>query len=211
MAQNIDDFFKQKIEKLQDTLPEASTFDEALLWGNIQQDLRKPKRFGWYWVSAAACLVVLVGSWILINNGRGVSHTPIAIENQKPIIPQTIIEKEIKITDSGKHQKTSISKKKQPFLLQKLNFQIASIASKSIDFSYKNIDKLPDSLSFQSNITFEKKPKANIKIVHINEVSTYDDAPFQKPRFKVQFAGTLFQKTESNNTENIKTPSIRIQ
>lgn len=211
MAQNIDDFFKRKVENIQDTLPEASIFDEALLWGNIQQDLRKPKRFAWYWVSAVACLVVLVGSWILINNGRGVSHTPVAIVHQKPIIPQTIIEKETKITNSRKQQKAPILKKNKTIFPQKLDFQIESIASKNIEFSNKNLKILPDSLNFQANISFEKKTKINFKTVHINEISKHDDAPFKQPRFKVQFAGTLFEKAESNNKEIIKTPSIRTQ
>ena len=70
---------------------------------------------------------------------------------------------------------------------------------------------MPDSIAFQSNIVFEKKAKVNFKVVHINEISKYDDAPFKQPRFKVQFAGTLFEKTEPNTIEKIKTPSIRIQ
>ena len=76
MEQNIDDFFKRKIENIQDTLPETSTFDEAALWGNIQQDLRKTKRPIWYWLMpVAACLVAIVSWWVLPER-RGVSHTP---------------------------------------------------------------------------------------------------------------------------------------
>jgi hypothetical protein len=211
MAQNIDDFFKQKIENIQDTLPESSTFDEAALWGNIQQDLRKPKRFAWYWVSAVACLVALVSWGILMNDSSGVSHTPVAIVHEKPIVTPINAEKEIKIKNSKIDSKTPILKKNKVIIPQKLDFQIEVIASKNTNFSNKTIKILPDSLSFQSNIAFEKKPKMNIKTVHINEISKYDDAPFQQPRFKVQFAGTLFQKTESNNNEIIKTPTIRIQ
>jgi hypothetical protein len=211
MAQNIDDFFKQKIENIQDTLPENSAFDETLLWENIQQDLRKPKRFAWYWISAAACLVALVSWWISINDSRGVSHTPVAIVHEKPIITPTLIENEIKNTNSKKHLKVFISKKNKIIAPQILDFQVESIASKNIDFSNKNIKILPDSLNFQSNIAFEKKPKMNFKTVHINEISKHDDAPFKQPRFKVQFAGTLFEKAESNNNEIIKTPSIRTQ
>lgn len=211
MEQNIDDFFKRKTENIQDTLPESSTFDETLLWGNIQQDLRKPKRFVGYWVSAAACLVILVAWWILINDGRDVSHTPVAVVNEKTIITPTIIGKQIRITNSEKHQKTSNFKKNKATIPQKLDFHIESIASKNIEFSSKNLNKLPDSLAFQSTIAFEKKPKMNFKTVYLNEISKQEDAPFKQPRFKIQFANIGNIQTETTNNEIIKTPSIRTQ
>jgi hypothetical protein len=211
MEQNIDDFFKQKIENIQDTLPETSTFDEAALWGNIQQDLRIAKRPIWYWiVPVAACLVAVVSWWVLPER-RGVSHTPVAVVHEKRAEKPAIIKEESTTIDSKKHKKTPILKKKQLITPQRLDFQVVSIASKNIEFLSKSINNLLDSLSFQSNIAFEKKPKVNFKTVHINEISKQGDMPFQQPRFKVQFAGTLFEKTESSKTENIKTPSIRIQ
>ena len=211
MEQNIDDFFKRKIENIQDTLPETSTFDEAALWGNIQQDLHKPKRPIWYWiVPVAACLIAVISWWILPER-RGVSHTPVAIVHEKRAEKPVIINEKSKKVDSKNHKKTPILKKKQPIILQRLNFQVASIASKNNEFSSKKINNLPDSLNFQSNIAFEKKPKVNFKTVHINEISKQGDLPFQQPRFKVQFAGKLFEKTEINYKETIQTPSIRIQ
>jgi len=211
MEQNIDEFFKRKIENIQDTLPETSTFDEAALWGNIQQDLHKPKRPIWYWiVPVAACLVAVVSWWILPER-RGVSHTPVAIVHEKMAEKPVIFKEKNKKVDSKNHKKTPILKKKQLITPQRLDFQVASIASKNTEFSGKKINNLPDSLSFQSNIAFEKKPKVNFKTVHINEISKQGDMPFQQPRFKVQFAGTLFEKTESNYKETIQTPSIRIQ
>ncbi len=211
MAHEIDDFLKQKIENIQDTLPEDSAFDEASLWGNIQQDLHKPKRSAWYWVSAAVCLVTMLISWILIDERRGESHTPIAVKHEKMAEKPIVFKEKTKIFDQKKAKKVQVLKPKKIIVPQKLDFQFASISSKNIDFSSKNANNLPDSLTFQSKITFEKKPKMNIKIVHINEISKYDDAPFKQPRFKVQFAGTLFDKAEPNPSETIKTPSIRIQ
>lgn len=211
MGQNIDDFFKRKIENIQDTLPETSTFDEAALWGNIQQDLRKTKRPIWYWiVPVAACLVAVVSWWILPER-RGVSHTPVAIVHEKKAEKPIIIKEGSKTIDSKNHKKTPVLKKKESTIPQRLDFQVASISSKNIDFSSKNINNLPDSLNFQSNIAFEKKPKVNFKTVHINEISKQGDIPFQQPRFKVQFAGKLFEKNENNLKETIQTPSIRIQ
>lgn len=211
MGQNIDDFFKRKIENIQDTLPETSTFDEAALWGNIQQDLRKTKRPIWYWiVPVAACLVAVLSWWVLPERS-GVSHTPIAIAHEKKAEKPIIIKEERKIIDSKKHKKTPVLKKTKNIIPQRLDFQVASISSKNTEFSSKNINKLPDSLNFQSNIAFEKKPKVNFKTVHINEISKQGDMPFQQPRFKVQFAGKLFEKTEINYKETIQTPSIRIQ
>lgn len=208
MEQNIDDFFKQKIENIQDTLPETSTFDEAAFWGNIQQDLHKPKRSIWYWlVPVAACLVAVISWWILPER-RGVSHTPSAVVHEKKTM---IIKEKNKATDPDNHKKTPFLKKKKSIIPQRLDFQVASIASKNIDFSSKSVNNLPDSLNFQSNIAFEKKPKVNFKTVHINEISKQGDMPFQQPRFKVQFAGTLFEKNENNLKETIQTPSIRIQ
>lgn len=211
MEQNIGDFFKQKIENIQDTLSETSTFDEAALWGNIQQDLHKPKRSLWYWiVPVAACLVAALSWWILPER-RGVSHTPIAVENEKIVKKSIITEEKRKTTDSENHKKAPILKKKESKVSQRLDFQVASIPSRNTEFSSKNVSNLPDSLNFQSNIVFEKKPKVNFKVVHINEISKQGDMPFQQPRFKVQFAGTLFEKTETNYKETIQTPSIRIQ
>ncbi len=210
MEQNIDDFFKQKVENIQDTLPETSTFDEAALWGNIQQDLSKTKRPIWYWlVPLAACFVAVLSWWVLPER-RGVSHTPIAIIHEKKV-EKPIIIKEDKTNDSKKYKKTPILKKIKNVIPQRLDFQVVSISSKNIDFSSKNINNLPDSLNFQSNIAFEKKPKVNFKTVHINEISKQGDMPFQQPRFKVQFAGKLFEKSENNLKETIQTPSIRIQ
>ncbi len=211
MAQNIDDFFKRKIENKQDTLPETSTFDEAALWGNIQQDLRNPKRQIWYWlVPVAACLVAVLSWWILPER-RGVSHTPIAIIHEKTAEKPIIIKEESKKVDSKNYKKTPVFKKKKSKVSERLDFQIASITSKNIEFSSKSVNNLPDSLNFQSNIAFEKKPKVNIKTVHINEISKQGDMLFQQPRFKVQFAGKLFEKNENNLKETIQTPSIRIQ
>ncbi len=211
MAHKIDDFFKQKIENIQDTLPENSAFDEAALWGNIQRDLHKPKRSAWYWVvPVAACLVAIISS-ILINERRGVSHTPVTVKHEKTLEKSTIFEEKTKIFEPKKAKKIRSLKPKIITIPQKLDFQLVSISSKNIDFSSKKANNLPDSLTFQSKIAFEKKPKLNIKIVHINEISKYEDAPFKQPRFKVQFAGTLFDKTEPNPSETIKTPSIRIQ
>lgn len=211
MGQNIDDFFKRKIENIQDTLPETSTFDEAALWGNIQQDLRKTKRPIWYWiVPVAACLVAVVSWWILPER-MGVSHTPVAIVHEKKAEKPIIIKEGSKTIDSKNHKKTPVLKKKESTIPQRLDFQVASISSKNIDFSSKSINNLLDSLSFQSNIAFEKKPKVNFKTVHINEISKQGDIPFQQPRFKVQFAGKLFEKNENNLKETIQTPSIRIQ
>ncbi len=208
MEQNIDDFFKRKIENIQDTLPETSTFDEAALWGNIQQDLHQPKRSIWYWlVPVAACLVAVVSWWILLER-RGVSHTPVAIIHEKKVEKPMVIKETIKLK---KDKKIPILKKKKTAISERLDFQIASISAKSSDFSSKNIGKLPDSLNFQSTIVFEKKPKVNLKTVHINEISKQGDMPFQQPRFKVQFAGKLFEKNENNQKETIQTPSIRIQ
>lgn len=211
MEQNIDDFFKRKIANIQDTLPETSTFDETVLWENIQQDLRKPKRSIWYWiVPVAACLVAVV-SWWNLPESRGVSHTPIAIAHEKKAEKPIIIKEESKIIDSKKHKKIPVLKKTKNIIPQRLDFQVARISSRNIDFSSKSVNNLPDSLNFQSNIAFEKKPKVNFKTVHINEISKQGDVPFQQPRFKVQFAGKLFEKTEINYKETIQTPSIRIQ
>lgn len=211
MAQNIDDFFKRKIENKQDTLPETSTFDEAALWGNIQQDLRNPKRQIWYWlVPVAACLVAVLSWWILPER-RGVSHTPVAIIHEKTAEKPIIIKEESKKVDSKNYKKTPVLKKEESKVPQRLDFQVASITSKNIEFSSKSVNNLPDSLNFQSNIAFEKKPKVNIKTVHINEISKQGDMLFQQPRFKVQFAGKLFEKNENNLKETIQTPSIRIQ
>ncbi|GAB2624388.1 hypothetical protein GCM10027035_19950 [Emticicia sediminis] len=218
MEQNIDDFFKRKIENMQDTLPETSTFDEAALWGNIQQDLRKTKRPIWYWLMpVAACLVAMLSWWVLPER-RGVSHTPVAITHEKAVIlphPKSLSLKERDFKTEGlivlKSNKTIDMGKKKVEQTQRLDFQVASISSKNIDFSSKSVNNLPDSLSFQSNIAFEKKPKVNFKTVHINEISKQGDIPFQQPRFKVQFAGKLFEKNENNLKETIQTPSIRIQ
>lgn len=218
MEQNIDDFFKRKIENIQDTLPETSTFDEAALWGNIQQDLHKPKRPIWYWaVPVAACLVAVINWWILPER-RGVSHTPVVIENEKVVIlphPKSLSlkERDFKAEELVvlKSKKTINMGKKKIKQTQRLDFQVASIPSKNIEFWGKKINNLPDSLNFQSSIAFEKKPKVNFKTVHINEISKQGDLPFQQPRFKVQFAGKLFEKTETNYKETIQTPSIRIQ
>lgn len=211
MEQNIDDFFKRKIENKQDTLPETSTFDEAALWGNIQQDLRNPKRQIWYWlVPVAACLVAVLSWWILPER-RGVSHTPVAIIHEKTAEKPIIIKEESKKVDSKNYKKTPVLKKKKSKVSERLDFQVARITSKNIEFSSKSVNNLPDSLNFQSNIAFEKKPKVNIKTVHINEISKQGDMLFQQPRFKVQFAGKLFEKNENNLKETIQTPSIRIQ
>lgn len=211
MEQNIDDFFKRKIENIQDTLPETSTFNEAALWENIQQDLHKPKRPIWYWiVPVAACLVAVVSWWVLLERS-GVSHTPVAIVHEKRAKKTVIINEKSKTNDSENHKKTPILKKKKLITPQRLDFQVERIASKNTQFSSKSINNLPDSLNFQSNIAFEKKPKVNFKTVHINEISKQGDVPFQQPRFKVQFAGTLFEKTEINYKETIQIPSIRIQ
>ena len=213
MAHEIDDFFKQKVENIQDTLPENSTFDEADLWANIQPDLRKPKRLAWYWVvPVAACLLaVLRQLHPALPQGEGSTATPVAVKHEKTLEKSTAFKEKIKIFDPKKAKKVQVLKPKKIIVPQKLDFQLASISSKNIDFSGKNANNLPDSLTFQSKITFEKKPKMNIKIVHINEISKYEDAPFKQPRFKVQFAGTLFDKAEPNPTEIIKTSSIRIQ
>lgn len=211
MEQNIDDFFKRKSENIQDTLPETYTFDEAALWGNIQQDLRKTKRPIWYWaVPVAACLVAVLSWWILPER-RGVSHTPVALAHESKAEKTVIIEKKNNAIESRKYKKTPILKKKQSIITQKLDFQVVSIASKNTEFSSKKINNLPDSLNFQSTIAFEKKPKVNFKTVHINEISKQGDVPFQQPRFKVQFAGKLFERNENNSKETIQTPSIRIQ
>lgn len=211
MEQNIDDFFKRKIEDIQDTLPETSSFDEAALWGNIQQDLHKPKRSIWYWlVPVAACLVAVV-SWWALPERRGVSHTPVVVEHKKKAEKPIAINETIQPIEPQKGKKTPILKKKQAATSERLDFQVASISAKSNDFSNKSMSKLPDSLNFQSTIVFEKKPKVNFKTVHINEISKQGEMPFQQPRFKVQFAGKLFEKNENNLKETIQTPSIRIQ
>jgi len=211
MEQNIDDFFKRKIENIQDTLPETSTFNEAALWENIQQDLHKPKRPIWYWiVPVAACLVAILSWWILPER-RGVPHTPVAIIHEKNVEKPIIIKDEDKTNDSKKYKKTPILKKKKLIIPERLDFQVVRISSKNVGFLSKSVNNLPDSLNFQSNIAFKKKPKVNFKTVHINEISKQGDVPFQQPRFKVQFAGTLFEKTEINYKETIQTPFIRIQ
>lgn len=212
MEQNIDDFFKRKIEDIQDTLPETSTFDEAALWGNIQQDLHKPKRSIWYWlVPVAACLVTVVSWWTLPHDKESSTTSPVAIVHEKKAEKPMVINEMVQPIELKKYKKTPTLKKKRPATSERLDFQIASISTKSSDFSNKSMSKLPDSLNFQSTIAFEKKPKVNFKTVHINEISKQGEMPFQQPRFKVQFAGKLFEKTETNYKETIQTPSIRIQ
>jgi hypothetical protein len=216
MAQNIDDFFKKKIENIEDTLPEASKIDEAVLWANIQQDLRKPKPFAWYWVSTvAACLVALVSWWFLphptLPEGEDSYTMTIASIDEKKEEKPMIIKEKNKIIDVENRKKAPSLKKNKSVISQKLDFKVENIASKGFDFREKEKQILPDSISFKSNISFEKKASLNIKTVHINEISKYDDAPYKQPRFKVQFAGTLFEKNESINNDFIKTPSIRIQ
>lgn len=212
MAQNIDDFFKQKIEDIQDSLPENSTFDESALWENIQQDLRKTKRSIWYWlVPVVACLVAVLSWWILPHDSESSTTSPITIVHGEKAEKPMVINETIQPIESKKHKKTPTLKKKKPATSERLDFQITSISSKSSDFSNKSMSKLPDSLNFQSTIVFEKKPKVNFKTVHINEISKQGEMPFQQPRFKVQFAGKLFEKNENNLKETIQTPSIRIQ
>lgn len=208
MEQNIDDFFKRKIEDIQDTLPENSSFDENLLWEKMQQDLRKPKPIAWIWLApVAACIVIFLSWWTFID--RGVSHTPVVVEHGKVI--KAIAKKNEEAITSQKQEKSQFLKKKTPTQTKKLDFQVESIAIKKVEFSREMAQNLPDTLNFQSTIAFEKKPKVNFKTVHINEISKQGDVPFQQPRFKVQFAGKLFEKTEINYKETIQTPSIRIQ
>ena len=155
-------------------------------------------------------MVAVVSWWVLLERS-GVSHTPVAIVHEKRAKKTVIINEKSKTNDSENHKKTPILKKKKLITPQRLDFQVERIASKNTQFSSKSINNLPDSLNFQSNIAFEKKPKVNFKTVHINEISKQGDVPFQQPRFKVQFAGTLFEKTEINYKETIQIPSIRIQ
>jgi hypothetical protein len=154
---------------------------------------------------------VAVLSWWILPERRGVSHTPVAIIHEKTAEKPIIIKEESKKVDSKNYKKTPVLKKEESKVPQRLDFQVASITSKNIEFSSKSVNNLPDSLNFQSNIAFEKKPKVNIKTVHINEISKQGDMLFQQPRFKVQFAGKLFEKNENNLKETIQTPSIRIQ
>src|SRR6218665_1119898 len=184
MEHKLDDFFREKIESAEDNLPENSTFDEQLFWGQLQKNLDKPQRKGWWkWVTMAACLGGLV-LWVVsifyqepatrvISHARSVRTT-----TMKPDCSLAVVyPKKIKSNTHKPKKKEIIESKKD------LNMEVEQLVVKATPMQAPTIKQ--DSIHFKPIIA-EIKPQ--FKTIHVNEISNTEKASIPQPKFKIRFA-----------------------
>lgn len=185
MEHKLDDFFRKKIEEVEDTLPENSTFNEQLFWEELQKNREQPQiKTWWKWLAVAACSGGLI-LWIVSNS---------------TITPETYVTTEIKRIDLPKKaerpvaivvpQKTTAKAYKprkkgevQPEKELKIEVEQLVVKINPVHVSLPTIKQ--DSIHFKPAIA-EAKPQ--FRTIHVNEISNTEKSPIPQPRFKVRFA-----------------------
>ncbi|MBA4852155.1 hypothetical protein [Emticicia sp. BO119] len=185
MEHKSDDFFRRKIENIEDSLPENSTFDEQLFWGALQKNLDKSHRKSWWqWVAAAACIVGLI-LW-------GISTF-----RAKPVIPVTINRKEITpdkkevnpvpvvIAEKPKMKMYKSKRKVEVQPTKELKIEVEQLAVKVNIIPMQVPVIKQDSIQFKS-VMAETKPQ--FRTIHVNQISNTEKSPVPQPKFKIRFA-----------------------
>ncbi len=187
MEHKTDDFFRKKIESIEDTLPENSRFDEELFWGELQKNLNKPKTFGWWkWIAVAACMAGLA-LW-------GVSISRVVPERPKSAYIQRIEppkEKSIPVASIMVPQKTRVKmpklkKKEENQPLKGLALKIEQLPVKVNPIPEQTFALKKDSIYFKPATMAEAKPQ--FKTIHANEISNTEKSPIPQAKFKIRFA-----------------------
>lgn len=187
MEHKSDDFFRKKIEGVEDKLPENSTFDEQLFWGDLQKNLGKPKeKSRWKWIAVAACMGGLL-LWA-ISLTKEVHKIP---ETNRVQTVEPPIEKSIPVATLVIPQKAKIkvykSKKKEEAQTKKdLKIEVEPLALKINPIHTQVIAIKKDSINIKPMVVAEIKPQ--FKIIHVNEISNTEKTPLPQPKFKIRFA-----------------------
>ena len=193
MEQKLDEFFRRKIHKAENNIPDDSTFDEQVFWSKMQNQLAKPKpATRWKWVAIAACLAGITWWGLYISKTFTDSVSPKKNYTQtieKPIIQKPLTNLSINPLSAKPHKKDlNKPKKSTPEQPQKLKVEIESIAIKSNTVEIQPVIIKQDSIYFKSNSIVEAKPTSPFKTVHINEISKQEESPIKQPKFKIKFA-----------------------
>ncbi|RFS16749.1 hypothetical protein [Emticicia sp. C21] len=181
MEHKLDNFFRRKIDDVEDSLSENSAFDEELFWNSLQKNLDRPQRKGWWrWVAVAACLGGLV-LWV-VSISKKTPKTPLIIHElrSEPIPVLAIVPQKIKPTKPKLKKKAIIEPKKE------LEIEVEQLAVKVNTSPMQTPAIKQDSIYFKPLIVAEAKPQ--FKTIHVNEISTSEKPPIPQPKFKIRFA-----------------------
>ena len=187
MEHKLDDFFRKKIDSVKDTLPENSTFDEQLFWGELQKNRDKPQAKGrWKWIAVAACLGGMV-LWVVLIS-RVVSETPktVYIQRVEPSIGEStpiakvIAPQKTKIKPNKPKKIEEVQTKKElEVKIEQLDVKVNSIPTHALSIKQ-------DSIYFKPATMAEVNPQFNT--IHVNEISNTEKSPVPQAKFKIRFA-----------------------
>ncbi len=192
MEHKLDDFFLKKIESTEDVIPESSTFDEQVFWGELQKNLDKPQpKTWWKWVALAAC-VGGMALWIIFlpEPSPEIPHTshvqkviePIT-QKQEPIAAVTTPPKTKKQTQQLKPKQTIDTNKDLEIIVVELSIKPTPLPKQTLVIRQDSIHISPLN---PPAVMAEAKPQ--FKKIHVNEISNIDKTPMQQPKFKIRFA-----------------------
>jgi hypothetical protein len=186
MEHKLDDFFSKKIELVQDTPPESSTFDEQIFWGELQKNINKPRTKGWWkWAAIAACMtgLILLGVFASITTPETpkVSNIPKAQPARESVnqVPAIVIHE-------TRAKSAEPKKKKVVQPTKNLAIEVAQLAVKM-----NTVPAMPTLTIRQDSIHFKPvmaEIKPQFRTIHANEISDAEKASVPQPRFKIRFA-----------------------
>lgn len=191
MEHKLDDFFRKKIESIEDTIPESSMFDEQAFWGELQKNIDKPQPKNWWkWVALAACIggLALWGIFLPkpLPEQPQTSYVKEIVkpleEKQAPIVAVTI-QKTKKQTPQAKPKQTVETNKDLEIAVAELSIKPTPLPTQVLVIKQDSIHISPVSAP---TVMAEAKPQ--FKKIHVNEISNTDKTPIQQPKFKIRFA-----------------------
>jgi hypothetical protein len=186
MEHKLDDFFRKKIDAVEDSLPDNSAFDEQLFWDSLQKNLDKPQRKGWWkWLAAVACLGGLV-LWI-ISVSPIKPETPVASDTKTIELPKG--KPNFVAVTTPEKAKVKVHKPKKKVIAEpkkEFKIEIEQLAIKVNNSPALTPIIRQDSIHFKPLIVAEAKPQ--FKTIHVNEISNTEKAPIPQPKFKIRFA-----------------------
>jgi hypothetical protein len=188
MEHKLDDFFRKKMGSIEDTLPENSTFNEHLFWGELQKNRDKPAAKGWWkWIALAACVGGLA-LWVvsvstITPEVLKTSHIEKVEAPKEKSSPVTII------VPQKTKSKTPKPKKKEDIKPKKeLKIEVEQLAVKINPVPTQTPTIKQDSIHFKPAPATMAEVKPQFKTIHVNEISNTEKSPVPQPKFKIRFA-----------------------
>jgi hypothetical protein len=184
--EHLDQWVRQSLDRLPDTLPPGTTFNHERLWTQLRPELQKPARSrqrGWWWV-AAACLAGVGLGWFVLDQPQLV-HSAAVTHEKRPALPQPNDQPSSPVIDPGQVarvvpetsrppvERRVVQATATPVSLGNESTQVVALPDESS--ADTRIDSIASAVSDKASVSVVRSPKRRFQVVHLNELQAEED------------------------------------